>query len=372
MKKSLLALAALGAFAGGASAQSSVTLYGVLDAGITRESTSGQHWTGLASSQLANDRLGFKGTEDLGGGLSANFDLEGNFHVGNGTGTGGSGGGFSFDRGAWLGLASKTLGEVRLGRDYSPMFWNWVFFDAFEANGIPEALNFASTAGVSTPGYFNMAGNSAALGPVPSVWSNNAVTYILPGNIGGVYGSVQAAMQNGTVTPGTSNKNYSGRIGWAGYGADVAVGYGDVKTAPVLTSAGASDTKTANVGASYDFGLAKILGFYNQTTYTPPGLTQGKAQTEELSANVPIGLGGVKASWVHGSYSGSAATLGKADQYGGEYYYNLSKRTTLYVSAATIRNKNGGQFDFNLDGLPLVVAPNASVNAYNAGIKHSF
>jgi len=90
MKKSLLALAVLGAFAGAASAQTNVTIYGLVDAAITRHDTNAAGvkptWT-LDSSTLNNkngSRLGFKGTEDLGGGLSAIFTLENGFGVDNG------------------------------------------------------------------------------------------------------------------------------------------------------------------------------------------------------------------------------------------------------------------------------------------------
>jgi GBP family porin len=111
MKKTLLALAAIAA-SSAAFAQSSVTLYGVVDASL--ESVKGDDTvTRVSSDNLASSRLGFKGTEDLGNGLKANFVLESNMKMD----TGANGGGSTrfFDRAAWVGVAGG-FGELRLGR----------------------------------------------------------------------------------------------------------------------------------------------------------------------------------------------------------------------------------------------------------------
>src|SRR5450631_1982228 len=113
MKKSLLALAVLGAFAGAASAQSSVTLFGVVDLSLNSQSSNGQTLRTMDSNQLNSNRLGFKGVEDLGGGLSAGFWLEAGMNNDLGTGAAG-GGGLSFNRRSTVSLISNTLGEVRL------------------------------------------------------------------------------------------------------------------------------------------------------------------------------------------------------------------------------------------------------------------
>ena len=115
MKKSLLALAALGAFAGAAHAQSSVTLYGIIDAGFNYQQQ--QQWQApvqLSSGVLQGCRWGLRGTEDLGGGLKALFVLENGFDVNNGKlGQGGA----MFGRQAYVGLSSQ-FGTVTLGRQY--------------------------------------------------------------------------------------------------------------------------------------------------------------------------------------------------------------------------------------------------------------
>jgi Outer membrane protein (porin) len=115
MKKSLLALAALGAFAGVAHAQSSVTLYGIIDEGFNINTNSGgKHLYNLSSGVLQGSRFGLRGTEDLGGGLKAIFVLENGFDVNNGKlGQGG----LMFGRQAYVGLSSQ-FGTVTLGRQY--------------------------------------------------------------------------------------------------------------------------------------------------------------------------------------------------------------------------------------------------------------
>src|SRR5688500_4625327 len=127
MKKSLLALAVLGAFAGAASAQSSVTIYGSLDMALMKSNggTAGNNgnpngtnkaWT---LNQSNGSRLGFRGNEDLGGGLSAQFQIEHRFNpdTGNQTST-------PFWAGrSYVQLSSASMGRVYLGREYTPAFW---------------------------------------------------------------------------------------------------------------------------------------------------------------------------------------------------------------------------------------------------------
>src|ERR1700761_382453 len=161
MKKSLVALAAL-AVAGVASAQSSVTLFGVVDASITGFRVQSQTPFGvtvtknqntLSNSGENSSRLGFRGTEDLGGGLAASFWLEAGLNNNDGTGAA-TGGGLDFNRRSTVSL-SGAFGEVRLGRDYTPTFWNDTVFDPFGTNGvgtnlITNASGFSSAGQIAT------------------------------------------------------------------------------------------------------------------------------------------------------------------------------------------------------------------------------
>ena len=120
MNKTLIVAAAAASFATVAHAQSSVTLYGVLDAGITYQSNvrtaSGQGKSRFSmGSGIDQSRFGLRGSEDLGGGLKAIFTLESGFNIGNGKFANGNGG--MFNRQAFVGLSSQ-YGTVTLGKQY--------------------------------------------------------------------------------------------------------------------------------------------------------------------------------------------------------------------------------------------------------------
>jgi predicted porin len=354
MKKSLLALAVLGAFAGVASAQSSVTLFGVVDQAVTYQKSNGVRMISLESNQLSSNRLGFKGIEDLGSGLQAGFWLEaglqtdmgqaggGNGLATNGAGTTNQAPNAFFNRRSTVSLISK-FGEIRIGRDYTPTFWNMVLYDVYGANGMGEGFDLANL-GLGT-------------GAASTVRANNSVAYWLPASAGGFYGRVQVAGAEGA----TNQKYYGGSLNWAGGPIDAGVSYGSTKII------GANDYKVYNIGASYDFGVAKVYGLYNVSKWDPREL-----KTFELSAGVPLGAGIVNASYTHATYSGApagaTALIGKADQYSIQYIYNLSKRTSLYASAAHIANKNGASFGFG----DVAVTSGHKVDGANVGVRHSF
>jgi len=118
MKKSLVAIAVLGAFSSAAMAQSSVTIYGVIDSAVrytTNADAAGDHQLSLGNGVFENSRIGFKGAEDLGGGTAAVFDLEAGFGINNGQL---ANQGQMFGNQAWVGLKNTTLGEIDAGRQY--------------------------------------------------------------------------------------------------------------------------------------------------------------------------------------------------------------------------------------------------------------
>ncbi|MDO8419003.1 MAG: porin, partial [Rubrivivax sp.] len=166
MKKSLLALAALTAFAGVASAQSSVTLFGVVDMSVRTVDNDNGSRTVMANDANASNRLGFRGVEDMGGGLRAGFWIEGGMTPDNGTASG-----QTWQRRSTVSLMGG-FGELRLGRDYTPTFWNHTVFDPFGTNGVGSQTNVQTTAGS---------------GATSLVRANNTIGYFLPA-MGGLYG----------------------------------------------------------------------------------------------------------------------------------------------------------------------------------------
>jgi predicted porin len=345
MKKSLLALAVLGAFTGAAYAQSSVTLFGIVDQSVNYVKNGGTHTTTLASNQLNSNRLGFRGVEDLGGGLKAGFWLEAGMDNGTGVAGGASGNvaagdGTSsqlFNRRSTVSLMGN-FGELRLGRDYTASFWNTVFDDVNGANGIGNSLTVMSTLGS---------------GAQTLVRANNVVAYFLPGGLGGFYGQVQAALGQGN-----DNNKYTGaRFGYGAGPMDVNIGYGQTKTV-------GSDFKMFNVGGSYDFGVAKVFALYNQNKYASL-----KQDLYELGAGVPVGPGQFRAAYSHSKITGGA-TDPKADLMWVEYIYDLSKRTSVYTTYAHIKNDGGAAYTV-LSGTA-GSALNDKSDGFNVGIRHSF
>jgi len=345
MKKSLLALAVLGAFAGVASAQSSVTIFGVVDLSVNKIKNGTADTTSMQSNQLNSNRLGFRGVEDLGGGLGAGFWIEGAMSSQDGTA-----GGQTWQRRSTLSLYSQAAGELRLGRDYVPSFWNTVFFDVNGANGIGQGLNLIATAGPFS-----------GLGAATFVRANNTVGYFLPSNLGGFYGQAQIAAGQGNDL----NKYWGARFGYAAGPFDAAFAYGQADVNAL------SDLKTFNFGASWNFGAAKLYGWYNENKFA-----NAKEQVYEISVGVPLGQGEFRASYGSNDTKGTSpagANLNPNDAtlWSLGYVYNLSKRTALYGGYAEISNDGASAKSILGGTIQAGLAGNKS-SGYNVGIRHSF
>ncbi len=335
MKKSLLALAALTAFAGAASAQSSVTLFGIVDLAAQQVKNNGVTMQKLAQDGINSSRLGFRGVEDLGGGLRAGFWIEGalNPDTGNAAGQ-------TWQRRSTVSLLGG-FGELRLGRDYTPSFWNHTIFDVFGTNGVGSELNIYSLAGA---------------GATTLVRANNTIGYFLPA-LGGFYGQVQVAAPEGT----TGNKYFGARFGYGAGPVNAAFAYGKNKKSGTMTS----DVNEWNVGASYNLGFMSILGQYSKST-ADVAPTSVKSWT--LGLAIPVGAGTIQ-----GSYGKTDVTLGaatpSATQIAVGYQYDLSKRTALYAHYSQIKNDSGLAF--------AVASPPANASGQKStgmefGLRHSF
>ena len=144
MKKTLIAMAVVAA-SSTAMAQSSVTLFGIVDAALARVSANGISKTGITNSGLNSSRFGMRGTEDLGGGLKAGFHLEGAL-----SNDDGSLGKLDFRRKSYVTLTGG-FGELRIGREYTPTFWNTTLYDPFGTNGVGTSLRNTATRAVKLP-----------------------------------------------------------------------------------------------------------------------------------------------------------------------------------------------------------------------------
>jgi predicted porin len=350
MKKSLLALAVLGAFAGAASAQSSVTLFGVLDVNVRYvDNGGGKQWQ-MNQDGINSSRLGFRGTEDLGGGLNAGFWLEGAMNPQQGTSTG-----QAWTRTSYVSLGGNW-GQVRLGRDYTATFWNATIFDPFGTNGVGSSGNIYLVVPALPSG-----GAYSTL-----VRDNNMVGYFLPSGIaGGLYGQIQGAAGMNQA----GQKYFGGRLGYAAGPFNVAGAWGRTQ---VLLSPETNMTNY-NFGGSWDFKFLQLMGYYGRLE-----AGQGTQSNWYLAAQAPIGLWTLKASygdmWRNGNAFGVSINDQKADQIALGAQYDLSKRTALYANYAYIHNQGGAAFV--VGGLNNVVAggarPNDNSQGFEVGVRHSF
>ena len=319
MKKSLIALAALAA-AGVASAQSSVTLYGVADAALTKSSGSSARVMSAGGLNNGTSRWGVRGTEDLGGGLKAGFNFEQGLSLGDGS-LSKSGGG-EFGRASWMNL-SGGFGELRLGRTLNPSFYAaaaWeltgtanysVVTGQFGAvlGGIRNSAQIAYT----TP---NMGGVSATLG------------YILKGNnvVGGT-----AATADAPAVPGVERAKVDLNVIYKNGPMAVALGYNKVQDAE----------KNVHVGARYNFGGFTVAG----GIIDPAGDAKGFSLGGSMAAG-PVNL----------TLDIARDTNAKDTNTLVEVKYPLSKRTFVYT--AFLRDGKGKNAEAS--------------NNFGLGIRHNF
>jgi predicted porin len=347
MKKTWIALAVAGAFVGAAHAQSSVTLYGIADVNVQLidPKVSGvKSTTGVNSGHQSGSRWGFRGSEDLGGGLKAVFTLENGFSVD--TGTIGQGGRL-FGRQAWVGLEGG-FGTVALGR-FAALGSGTGSFDMF---------------GFTDPFLTGFGGANLIFSIANAFRYDNGILWRSQKMGGFQVGLEHSRNINGGEVAGNSNNTYmtGGAAGFEAGPFRGAVTY-NVFNNP---AAGASDQKNLQVGATFDLGIAKLHAGYanekDQFTGNAVGITNGAdANAYMVGATVKVGAGSVLASYQN--YNGKAHLGQERDlrRFGLGYTHPLSRRTNLYFSFAD----NDGKKTLNNN-------PSFDFRQYTAGVRHLF
>ncbi len=354
MKKTLLAIAALAATSG-AFAQSSVTLYGVVDASI--EHVKGdQGVTRVSSDNLASSRLGFKGSEDLGGGLRANFALE--TAVKSDTGANGGGANRFFDRAAWAGLQGG-FGELRLGRIDSSIGALAGDTKILGAQAYDD-LKIAPT----------RAGNAYRR-------VDNAITYLLPSFVSGLTAQLQYSTAADSTVVGNAETTSGSSVGKA-YGLNVKYAAGPFSAGLGYLSAKDESATLANeqkanatlVFAGYDFGVVKLTGYYNAETrafanadrLTVAGIKLGVPVTADFTITASVAqASNVAAAASNSDHDDAVISSIKA-------VYNLSKRTAVYGLVTNVNNESLAAL--NVSGA--TVAAGNSSRGVAFGIAHAF
>ncbi len=345
MKKSLLALAALTAFAGVASAQSSVTLFGIVDLSARNVKNGTTTLKSLSQDGIASSRLGFRGVEDLGGGLRAGFWIEGAINPDIGTS-----GGQTWQRRSTLSLMGG-FGELRLGRDYTPTFWNHTVFDPFGTNGVGAQTNLMTAAAAGN------AGTILGSGAGTLVRANNTIGYFLP-TMGGLYGQFMVAASEGVV----GNKYLGGRVGFASGPVNVAFAVGKTE----LSSS--NDLSAMNLGASFKMGNFTLFGQWHKYEVDTPANTD---QTNlMIGGSLAMGAGTLKLTYGKAS---SDATSREGTQLAVGYVHDLSKRTSLYGTFAKISNEAGARYAVAGTSPAFGGTDNKpSSTGYEVGVRHAF
>jgi predicted porin len=243
------------------------------------------------------------------------------------------------------------FGEVRMGRDYTPSFWNLTVFDPFGTNGLGSALNLTSTLGS---------------GATTLVRANNSVGYFLPA-MGGVYGQVQVAA--GEAVSG--NKYIGGRLGYAGGPVNVAVAFGKTDKAP----SNLGDFKEVNFGGSYNLGFMTLMGTYDKRDFQPGTAAKRDQKNIMVGATVPFGQSTLKFSYNKASGNqGTSATDYDAKQIAFGYQYDLSKRTAIYATLSSLNNDGSAASGarFTVGQGPAMTIGGDTSKGYNLGVRHSF
>ncbi|MDR0674402.1 MAG: porin [Zoogloeaceae bacterium] len=379
MQKKLIVLVVAAAASGVALAQTNVQIYGSIDVGFSHRGDNVNDGVGsknaIDSGISSGNRLGFRGTEDLGNGIKALFVLESGFQ--GDTGTLGQSpaaiGSRLFGRQAYLGLTGN-FGTVIAGRLYAPHYSLVSSIDPFRSGTVGQYRNvFAS--GLQAPGE-NLFDPTRV---------DNAVAYVSP-SWGGF--NVTAAYSTNAIGTESVENNHDNTViallpRYTNGPLDVGFSYHRIKDdddgAGIL---GAIKPKITNwaVAGTYDFKVVRLHAFYdkNKLSVSNPGWDDITLKSWLLGVTVPFGKHAIQASYTQSKLDDQTDdSAGKAKQWALGYTYALSRRTNFYAAVSDISNDNEDGRKANK------VRRTASVgdasnggegyqNGFNIGLKHTF
>lgn len=419
MKKSLFAIAAVGAFAGAAQAQSSVTVYGLMDVGFQGVSTRGPQSSTSATESRTNitrftgegsqstSRLGFRGAEDLGGGTRAIFTVEFGLAPTDATLSGSTGNGL-FNRQTFVGLAQKGIGQAAIGTQYTPVHLAVGRTDPGQQNNMIGSVIYTTNAsqgsGQTATSYTVRYNNSLTLlteriagFQLSGIYNNNNADSNTSAEV-----AVATIARTGPTTATAQNANYSQTINSAwGLGLNyviqklnVDLAYQTSKntayTNGAQTAAAMPATAAANgvnapanvlgtslgmtqmyAGAAYDFGILKAYAGWISAKYTSNLNSNSYLQrtgqqigvrgnvTKTIEGWASVGNGAYKSGALNSLTATSNASQNfTAYQLGANYL--LSKRTNLY---AIYGAKQVSSSSLNIS---------EGASSYGVGVRHTF
>jgi predicted porin len=350
MQVKRLAIALVAATPLFAAAQTNVQLYGILDAAISSQDTGGPEGrqTVVNSGNQSSSRFGFRGTEDLGNGLKAIFNLEAGTSIDTGAGDSAL-----FGRRAVVGLEG-AFGTVTLGREYSPI------------------ANIAAASDAFGQGFYgsNLSAFSNAF-PNASATTTNRLTRRLGNSINyksasfagfKVLGAFAAGETNPTNTLERGNL-FGGGVEYTLGGLYLGAAYQQIKRVP------ADEDKETAIGGAYKF--EQLGGFEIKANYMKaerPALADYKQAN--IGGSIPFGANRFFVNFQQQKQGGA-----KGETWALAYTYSLSKRTNVYASYASLDNNNTGVF--GLTSSSVTVAPPATLlgadpKVLSLGLRHAF
>jgi predicted porin len=369
MQKKIIALAVAALASGAAMAQSNVTIYGIVDIGYAVQDASSLKSTNrIESAGMAGSRIGFKGVEDLGSGWKALFTLE--YNLANDTNSGigdptsiASGGGSigtsSQSRQTFVGLTGD-YGTVVAGRLQAAGYYFAVAYTPFAGTNFDNASLIGG----------NLVGGSGAR-------LDNAVAYVSPTFYGLTFEWDHARVTETASSNATGNDSNANEVSLTYANGPISAQAVYLKIKGDATAA-ADDSTQWGLGASYDFGVAKVMGMYKtRLTDTNVSPTDKTNSQWSLSASIPAGPGTILASYARSDIK--TRVNSDASGWGIGYRYPLSKRTTIYANYTSINQDSNGNLAY-VAGLVATGAVGSQQNAgvgadskiYGFGINHAF
>jgi predicted porin len=366
MKAKLLVAALAAAFSMGVQAQTSVTFYGIIDSGLGYVNTGGTDPATKAASKgttimvnggLNSSIYGFRGVEDLGGGLRALFNLEGQFSASNGAVVGNF-----WSRRSFVGV-SGDWGQLTLGRDWTPAFWM----------GVHQELN-----------SYTLLGNSLAFWTGNGTRSNNGIFYNTP--------TINGFMARTMISTGDWDGTGSGERNEGKYlslglqyvpdpleGISASVYYNHRTGGPLAASGSvalfggkALASDDFGIGGGYKWSRVRVAGGYNQIK--PVDNLAPKQEMATIGVGVKVfAQDEISLEYIQLRRSATTGTEPRANIFSASYVYPLSKRTRLYVSAAKANNNETGTFSLTSAAQAFTpLSPGGDPRGVLFGITHTF
>ena len=333
---------------------SSVTLYGIADVGVMHNSNNaGQSESRMSSGYLQPSRFGFRGSEDLGGGLRAVFTMESGLNLTTGANASPT---VMFNRQAFMGLSSSQLGTFTMGRQYTPVYDHLILLSGGPTFGISGSAVDGVAAPGSTAGRFDNTLSGTRIdssfkytSPDFSGFKVNALWQSRPDASSaktGQLSSISLAYNAGAISSG--------------------LGYIARKCSSLASgcTATADDDKLWAMGAGYDFGVAKLSGIYTSQK-NAKNVKDSDADVLHLMVQMPVGGWQLAAGYQR--LNDKSVRDEDLRQINLSALYYLSKRTSIYGAYSQQKVDNGGKA-----GMAVTTSSNGKQNIYAMGIRHTF